>query len=159
MREVSYETEMTDEFIGHLKTIKKQIENPKAKLVYKPGHQQLDYKATLIEEPKTCLIIFRRQNIQIPQNFSCGIRLDKHILVRYNGHHPWEHKNLPGHEYEKIPPFTCHIHEASEWAFKAGKKLEYNATPTDRYNDLDSAWRCLVDDYNVVGVRNQLGML
>ena len=123
MRELDCEIEITDELIGHLKTIEKQIENPKAKWINKPGHQQLEYKVTLAEESKVCLTIFKRQSTQIYQNFSCGIRLDKFILARYNGHHPGPHKNLPGHDYEVIPSHTCHIHEASELALRAGKKI------------------------------------
>ena len=161
MRELGYATEITDERIGQIKTIEKQITNPYAKLVCKPGHLQLDYEVTLAGDSKMHLNIFKRQSTQIPQNFSCGIRLGKHILARYNGHHTRKHLNLPGYEYKEIPPYTCHIHEASEQALKAGKKLEHNAIPTKRYNDIAGAWRCLVSDHNVIGIGNlnPFGML
>ena len=103
------------------------------------------------------LIIFKRQNIELPENFSCGISLElgleRYTLTRYNGHHG-EHPNLPDYGYEAILPDTCHIHEASELAIIEGKRLEYIAIPTDSYNDFDGAWRCLVEDHNVVGFDN-----
>ena len=154
MREVDYETKITDELIGQIKTIKKQITNPNAKWEKQGRHLQVTYEATLYGYPGVCLTIFKRQMIENPKNFSCGIVLGGHVLARYNGTHPGTHPNLPGYKHKEVPPNTCHIHEASEQAIKAGKYSEYNAIPTKRYNDLAGAWLCLVSDHNVVGINS-----
>ena len=100
------------------------------------------------------LTIFTRQNIRKLEDFSCGIMWGDHVLARYNGHNTEKHTNSPGYECKEVPPYTCHIHEATELALRTGKKLEHNAIPTDRYNDLDGALLCLVEDHNIVGIDN-----
>ena len=98
------------------------------------------------------LTIFKRQNLRKFEDFSCGISVRVSMYLRVT---TVTTENTQIHRATSVRKFnsnTCHIHEATELALRAGKRLEHNAIPTDRYNDLDGAWRCLVKDHNIVGI-------
>ena len=85
--------------------------------------------------------------MQDEADFSCGIAhvsIDgsRLTLARYNG---------PGHEHGDIA-YRCHIHRATAKSISSGKKPEREASETDRYETLEGASACLIDDFNVVGI-------
>ena len=81
-------------------------------------------------------------------DFSCGIAYlprgaPQLTLARYNG---------PSHEHGDIS-YRQHIHRASERAIAAGKRAESGATKTGRFDSLEGALACLVEDYKVSGLK------
>lgn len=80
-------------------------------------------------------------------DYSCGIAhisLDgsRLTLARYNG---------PGHEHGDIF-HRPHIHRTTAESIASGRKPEREAAETDRYETLEGALACLVEDFHVVGV-------
>lgn len=51
--------------------------------------------------------------------------------------------------------YRPHIHRASERAILAGRKPESHATETDRFQSLEGALACLVEDFNVCGLNSK----
>lgn len=92
------------------------------------------------------LSIYLRQNLRDDQHFSCGIvflapsglRL---TLARYNG----SNRHHGGIRYRP------HIHRATEGAILAGKRPEYEAQERARFNILECALVCLIEDYSLSG--------
>lgn len=85
--------------------------------------------------------------MQDEADFSCGIAyvsLDgsRLTLARYNG---------PSHEHGDIA-YRCHIHRTTAKSISSGKKPEHEASPTDRYETLEGASACLIEDFNVSGI-------
>ena len=66
-------------------------------------------------------------------------------LARYNG---------PSHVHGDIA-YQSHIHRASERAIAAGKKPESEAEASDRFQTLEGALACLMQDFNVTGLDAQ----
>lgn len=95
-------------------------------------------------------LIYQRQNLGDSQDFSCGIAYlprggPKLMLARYNG---------PSHEHGNIS-YRPHIHKASESAIAAGRRADSGATETSRFDSLDGALACLLEDYKVSGLKVQ----
>ena len=63
-------------------------------------------------------------------------------LARYNG---------PSHEHGDIV-YEPHIHRTTASSIASGKKPEHEAAETNRYETLDGALACLIDDFSVVGI-------
>ena len=88
------------------------------------------------------------RNIQDEIDFSCGI---VHVafdgsrlaLARYNG---------PGHEHGDVL-YRPHIHRATTKAIASGRKPEREAEETDRYQTLEGALACLLEDFRIAGLR------
>ncbi len=98
-------------------------------------------------------LIYLRRNKLNPLDFSCGLgfipqgRNQAFMLRRYNGK-SHEHTN----RLEEQPPFyDFHIHQATETYQHSFYHDEHYAMPTDRYADLNEAFRCLVADCHVAG--------
>ena len=53
------------------------------------------------------------------------------------------------------PQRNSHIHRATAEALAAGKKIDSHAEETDRYNTLDGALACLIEDCDVRGLTAQ----
>ena len=92
-------------------------------------------------------LVYQRQNLEDAHDFSCGIAYLPRgapplTLARYNG---------PSHEHGDIV-YRPHIHRASESAIGAGRKAESDATETGRFESLEGALACLVEDYDVSGL-------
>ena len=92
--------------------------------------------------------IYQRQNLLDPSDFSCGIRCYRVgttllTLARYNG---------PSHLHGDIR-YQAHIHRATADAISAGRRPESDATETDRYTTLEGATACLLEDFNVDGLK------
>lgn len=87
--------------------------------------------------------VFARQNDLDSDNFSCGIQImvgnRKIMLSRYNGS---DHKNAVAH-------YECHIHHATCESINRGdRKPEHADTQvTNRYDNLQDAFKCLCEDY------------
>ncbi|MXZ83461.1 MAG: hypothetical protein F4Z10_07235 [Synechococcus sp. SB0666_bin_14] len=137
--------------LDQLRLAPKRILNPRARWSNKPQarpiHRQRNFEA-VEEGGKTAKFqIYQRQNLRDEHDFSCGIRYLPHhgeplTLARHNG---------PSHEHGDIA-YRPHIHRASERAILAGRKPESDATPTDRFQSLEGALACLVEDFNVCGL-------
>ncbi len=91
------------------------------------------------------LNIFARQNQKDSENFSCGVEItldgEKTKLSRYNGSN---HRN-------DIAYYECHIHHATPESISRGDRSPEHADTkvTDRYTDVDGAFKCLLEDYNI----------
>ena len=91
--------------------------------------------------------VYQRENISDRADFSCGIAFLPPgglplTLARYNG---------LSHTHGDISCWP-HIHRASASAIAAGRKPEFEAQETDRYETLEGALACLIEDYNVAGI-------
>ena len=140
----------TDEELDLLRDMRKQVTNPGARWSEKPAgapvHRQRSFMARGEDDRESRFEVYQRQNIRDVADFSCGIAhvvLDgsRLTLARYNG---------PGHEHGDIL-YRPHIHRATARAMAAGRKPEHEAEETDRFETLEGALACLIDDFNVVG--------
>ena len=144
----------TEEELDTLRAMPKRIDNPGSrwseKPVGAPSHRQRSFKAKARGrggEP-SLFEIYQRENIRDDTDFSCGIvhmALDgsRLTLARYNG---------SGHEHGDIL-YRPHIHRATEKAIASGRKPEREAEATDRYQTLEGALACLLEDFRIAGMR------
>ena len=142
----------TEEELDTLCAMPKRIDNPgsrwSGKLAGAPAYWQRSFKARGGGDEQSIFEIYQRQNIQDEIDFSCGI---VHVafdgsrltLARYNG---------PGHEHGDIL-YRPHIHRATEKAIASGRKPEREAEETDRYQTLEGAPACLLEDFRIAGLR------
>ena len=142
----------TDEELRALRNMPKRIDNPGSRWSEKPAgapaHRQRSFKARGGGDEQPIFEIYQRQNIQDDDDFSCGI---VHVafdgsrltLARYNG---------PGHEHGDIL-YQSHIHRATEKAIAFGRKPEREAEKTDRYQTLEGALACLLEDFRIAGLQ------
>ena len=142
-----YTTAELDQF----KLAPKRILNPGAhwssKPQARPVHRQRNFRAVGESDGTAKFQIYQRQNLSDEHDFSCGILYlprggESLTLARYNG---------PSHEHGDIA-YHPHIHHASERAILAGRKPESEARPTDRFQSLEGALACLVEDFRVTGL-------
>ena len=142
----------TDEELDALRIMPKRIDNPRSRWSEKPAgapsHQQRSFKARGGGDEQSVFEIYQRQNIQDDTDFSCGIvhvALDgsRLTLARYNG---------SGHEHGDIL-YRPHIHRATEKAIASGRRPEREAEETDRYQTLEGALACLLEDFSIAGLR------
>ena len=140
----------TDDELELLRAMRKRVTNPGARWSDKPTgapvHRQRSFKVRGEDDRESRFEVYQRQNIRDVAHFSCGIAhvsLDgsRLTLARYNG---------PGHEHGDIL-YRPHIHRATAKAMVSGKKPEHEAEETDRFETLEGALACLIDDFNVVG--------
>ena len=144
----------TDEGLHALRAMPKRIDNPRSHWPEKPAgapsHRQRSFKAGGGGDEQSIFEIYQRQNIQDDADFSCGIA---HValngprltLARYNG---------PGHEHGHIL-YQPHIHRATAKAIASGRKPECEAEETDRYQTLEGALACLLEDFSTAGLRTE----
>ena len=144
----------TDEEFKELWSIPKRVANPGARWLPKPksnpGHRQRSYQAAGESDDETRFSIYQRQNLDDESDFSCGISYlppggPSLTLARYNG---------PSHEHGDIA-FRPHIHRATEMAIASGRKPESEAEETNRFKTLEGAMACLIEDFNLTGIRSQ----
>ena len=142
----------TEADLDTLRSMPKRIANPGARWLEKPrarpAHRQRSFQASSGDEKEERFLIYQRQNLNDDKDFSCGISYlprggPSLTLARYNG---------PSHEHGDIA-YRPHIHSASEKAIADGKKAESSAEETDRFASLEGALACLIEDYNVSGVK------
>ena len=144
----------SDTELDTLRSIAKRITNPGARWSEKPkgrpAHRQRSFQAAGEGEGEERFLVYQRQNLDDDSDFSCGIAYLRRgapplTLARYNG---------PSHEHGDIV-YQTHIHRASEKAIAAGKKAESGAAATDRFESLEGALACLMEDFNVRGLKAQ----
>ena len=140
----------TEAELDALQSMPKRIANPRARWLKKPkgrpAHLQRSFQVSAGEDEEARFLIYQRQNLEDGHDFSCGIAYLPRgapplTLARYNG---------PSHEHGDIV-YRPHVHRASERAIAAGRKAESDATETSRFESLEGALACLVEDYNVRG--------
>ena len=133
------------------RSMPKRITNPRAHWLEKPKgrpvHRQRNFQVSGETDEEARFLVYQRQNLEDEHDFSCGIAYLPRgappvTLARYNG---------PSHEHGDIV-YHPHIHRASEGAITAGRKAESDATETSRFESLEGALACLVEDYNVSGL-------
>lgn len=139
----------------------KKIINPGARWLEKPkgrpAHRQRNFQASGGQDEEARFSVYQRQNLNDKSDFSCGISYlppggPALTLARYNG---------PSHPHQEIS-YRPHIHRASEKAIAAGKKPESEAEETDRFETLEGALACLMEDFTLTGLKaendSQMGM-
>ena len=141
----------TEAELEALRSMAKRVTNPGARWQEKPKlrpvHRQRSFQLIATSDRENRFLIYQRQSIVDQYDFSCGIAYlprgaTQLTLARYNG---------PSHEHGDIS-FRPHIHEASESAIAAGRKAESIANETNRFDSLEGALACLLDDYKVSGL-------
>ncbi len=141
----------TDEELSDLKTMPKHVTNPGARWSNKPktrpAHRQRTFQVVGVQDLDARFSIYLRQSLADESDFSCGISYlpvgsPPLTLARYNG---------PSHEHGQIA-YRSHIHRAIETAIAAGKKPESQAEETNRFETLDGALACLIEDFNLTGL-------
>ena len=142
----------TEMELADLASMPKKVTNPGARWADKPKlrpvHSQRIFQAIGQQDQETRFSVYQRQNLDDSSDFSCGIAYHPPgapslTLARYNG---------PSHEHGDIA-YRTHIHRASERAIAAGKKPESEAEETDRFETLEGALACLIQDYNLTGLK------
>lgn len=141
----------TDEELSELRAVPKRVSDPRARWAEKPSirpaHRQRTFKVVSQSDENLEFSIYQRQNITDDCDFSCGISYltsgaKPLTLARYNG---------SSHKHEDIH-YKPHIHWTCEEAMEAGKRPESKAEATDRFETLEGALACLIDDYNLSGI-------
>ena len=144
----------TDEELRGLRMLAKRVANPAARWSEKPAdsptHKQRTFKAKSSpkEDAEARFLIYERQNLLDKADYSCGIVYvpsggSRLVLARYNG---------PSHEHGDIN-HRPHIHRATEAAMRRGQKPESAAEETNRYETLEGALACMIDDFQLSGIR------
>ncbi len=140
----------TDEELRDLARLPKRVTNPGARWSEKPTeqpvHRQRMFRATASSDDGRDFHfqIYQRQNLLDAANYSCGIAYlpasgPRLTLARYNG---------SNHEHGPIR-YRPHIHGATETAITAGRKPESDAQATTRYETLEGALACLIEDFSL----------
>ncbi len=141
----------TDGELAELRSMPKRVTNPRARWSEKPrtrpAHRQRGFQASGLEGEEARFSVYQRQNLADESDFSCGIAYLPHggsplTLARYNG---------PGHEHGDIA-YRPHIHRATEQAMAVSKKPESEAEATNRFETLEGALACLIEDFNLRGL-------
>jgi len=141
----------SDEELDALRRMPKRVTNRRARWSSKPSkrpeHRQRSFEVRSEQDESVLFEIYQRQSLREEDDFSCGIALlplggKRLTLARYNG---------PSHEHGRI---SCqpHIHRATARAIEAGRKPECEAMRTDRFETVEGALACLVEDFNLFGL-------
>ncbi|WP_419949136.1 hypothetical protein [Candidatus Palauibacter sp.] len=144
----------SDDELRDLRQLPKRVTNPGARWSDKPSahpvHKQRIFQATGTAEDRRQLrfLIYQRQSLRDEPSYSCGIVYlppggPRLTLARYNG---------PNHQHRDIR-YKPHIHRATEAAILAGRKPEDEAEETTRYETLEGALACLIEDFRLSGIR------
>lgn len=137
----------SDQELDDLRRMPKRVTNPGARWSEKPGHKQRNLRVLGQQDQEANFLVYLRQNLHDERDFSCGIAYipkggRRLTLARYNG---------PSHRHGEIV-YRPHIHRATARAIAEGKKPESEADETDRFQTLEGALACLLDDFNVGGL-------
>ena len=141
----------TDDELTSLREMPKEVTNPRVRWSEKPksnpSYRQCTFLARGREDQSTRFQVYQRQNLRDKSDFSCGISYHPQeaptlTLARYNG---------PSHPHGDIA-YRPHIHRATARAIADGRKPESEAEETAKFEDLEGALVCLIDDFNLSGV-------
>lgn len=130
----------------------------KLRLKEKPGHRERDFDLSG-SEGNEFRITLRQNRINV-LDFSVilGVRVPESNqvfrLLRYNGK-SHEHTN----RLEAETFYDFHIHRATERYQEQGPREDAYAEPTDRYESLEEAFRCLMEDANLQAPPDPQGTL
>lgn len=148
---------LTDDVIEMLLTCAKTVKSKRPRETPKAKHleRNIDVES---DDGRHHFILLTRQSTSIPENFTCGLMwlaspTNRVVLTRYNG---WDHEHTNPIEGESFQ-FRCHIHRATERYIAAGRKFEHYAAETTRYNNLEGATACLMQDCNIVWPGSDVG--
>ena len=138
----------SDQDLEDLRRMPKRVTNPGARWSEKPGHKQRNLQAVGEQGHDANFVVYLSQNLRDERDFSCGIAYipkggRRLTLARYNG---------PSHRHGVIA-YRPHVHRATAAAIADGRKPESQATETDRFETLDGALKCLIDDFVLRGVK------
>lgn len=140
---------LTDDIIAMLLQCPKQVTSKRPRETPKAKHIERNIEVSSLEGGHRFTLLTRQSTV-IADNYSCGLLWHAStsngvMLTRYNGS-DHEHANpIEGDDFS----FRCHIHRATERYIAAGRKFEHFALPTERYNSLDGALVCLMNDCNI----------
>jgi len=139
----------TEAELDALRSMPKRVTNPGARWSDKPGHKQRNFQVRGGDDDGEGFGIYQRQNLNDRYDFSCGIRYlppgGKNLsLARYDGPSRRSHGDIV---------YQPHIHRASERAIASGKRPECEATATDRFDSIEGALNCLIEDFKVTGLK------
>lgn len=141
----------TEAELDTFRSISKRIINSRVRWLVKPKtrpvHLQRNFNVQAKHDSEICFQIYQRQSLDDNNDFSCGISYlpadaQPLTLARYNG---------PSHNHVNIH-WRPHIHRATEVAIASGKRPESMAEETDRYDSLEGALACLLEDFKVEGL-------
>lgn len=144
----------TEADLAALRSMPKRVENPRTHWLKKPQarpvHRQRNFRVAAESDDRKRFLVYQRQNLDDDSDFSCGILYLPRdavplTLARYNG---------PGHEHGSIA-WRPHIHRATEEAIAAGRKPESDAEETSRFESVEGALACLIEDFNVTGIASR----
>ena len=144
----------TESDLATLQSMPKRVVNPRAHWLEKPRtrpvYRQRGFQVSGGPDDESRFLIYQRENLLDVFDYSCGILFIPRgglslTLARYNG---------PSHEHRDIV-YRPHIHRSSEKAIAAGGKPESDAEETERFETLEGALACLIDDFNVTGIKAQ----
>ena len=115
----------------------------------KRGHEERNLD--LIGEGGNRFRLILRRSRRALLDFSAGLAVfprgsnKPFRLRRYNGKHHWHRNEIEGNRF-----YAFHIHEATERYQERGLREDGYAEPTDRYDSLAAAIRCLLEDANLI---------
>ena len=139
----AYKLEISNDDLEAYRAVSKRITNPRTLWRDKQGgHRQRNFNAESQDGRR--FLVYLRKNLHDERDFSCGLTLIQTegktlSLIRYNG---------SNHVHGDIL-YKCHIHRATAEALKSGRKADHHAKETNRYNSLDGAFVCLIEDCGV----------
>ena len=144
---------LTDEQIATLLQLPKRVENPNARARDEGKHTRRDFRVISSDDSHE-FALFTRQSLLLPHSFSAGLLWlaksgESAILMRCNGA---DHPHTNHIERDRFE-FTCHIHQATERYFAAGKKGEGYAQITKAYRTLDGALHHVVQQCRITGLK------
>jgi hypothetical protein len=150
---MSFES-LTDEDIRKMIEMPKIAEKGEAKEKDKEGHIGTNWFAVAKEDKNIRFSIYKRRSSSHENDYSCGLAWiapngECLTLTRYNGN---SHPHTNHHEKEKFEDAE-HIHVATERYIRANKKAEGFAEKTGRYDNVDKAFECLLEDCRVEGIK------
>ena len=143
--------EISEETLKDIKRAPKTIKEEQKSVIQKQSKQwnfDIEFDDTDFRKQDSLspsLKVFVRQNQKDSKNFSCGVEItldgEKIRLSRYNGSN---HRN-------DVANFECHIHHATPESISRGDRNPEHADTkvTDRYTDVEGAFKCLLEDYDI----------
>ena len=145
---------ITDELIEKLLTVKKTVDNPRARIKNEDGNERVNFN--LSDDEGNKFVLYQRQNtiLGMDDDFSCGLSWvmpsgENFTLVRYNGP---SHNHPNKIEGNKVGLVT-HIHKSSKRYLEETGKADGYAEATTKYKTLEGAVASLTADCNIHGLK------
>lgn len=144
---------ITDELISKLLKSQKIVENPKSRKKRDSGNERITYILSDNEGNRFNLYLRQNYNRGMEDAFSCGLSYvlpsgETFTLIRYNGP---SHDHPNKLEKERLG-YVSHIHKSSKRYLDETGKADGYAEATTRFNTLEGALSCLLQDCNITGL-------